>query len=99
AGWGLSWRRRRRVIHLYPWLFHLSAIAFGAVHLYNFRLYEMPLSLMPLLVLPQWFTGLVLGWMRVRRGMGASILLHGLFNAGPLLIVWLILRLAPGLAA
>jgi len=98
-GWSLSWRGRRRLLRSYPWLYHVSALAFGAVHLYNFHLHDMPATLMPLLVLPQWFTGLVLGWMRVRRGIGASMLLHALFNAGPLLIVWLILRLAPGLAA
>lgn len=95
----LSWAQRVRVRRLYPWLFHASAIAFAAVHLYNFRLHEMPLTLMPLLVLPQWVTGLVLGWMRVRRGIGASILLHGVFNAGPLLVVLLILYFAPSLAA
>lgn len=93
----LSWAQRVRVRRLYPWLYHCSAIAFAAVHLYNFRLHEMPWTLMPLLVLPQWVTGLVLGWIRVRRGIGASILLHGMFNAGPLLIVLLILNFAPPL--
>lgn len=94
----LTWAQRVRVRRLYPWLYHASAIAFAAVHLYNFRLHEMPLTLMPLLVLPQWVTGLVLGWMRVRRGIGASMLLHGMFNAGPLLLVLLILNFAPSLA-
>lgn len=95
----LSWAQRVRVRRLYPWLFHASAIAFAAVHLYNFRLHEMPWTLMPLLVLPQWVTGLVLGWIRVRRGIGASMLLHGMFNAGPLLVVVLILKFAPSLTA
>ena len=99
GAWRLSWARRRQVLRWYPWLYHLSSIAFGAVHLYNFHLHEMPATLMPLLVLPQWFTGLVLGWMRVRRGIGASMLLHALFNAGPLLVVLLILHFAPGAAA
>lgn len=93
----LTWAQRVRVRRLYPWLYHFSAIAFAAVHLYNFRLHEMPWALMPLLVLPQWVTGLVLGWIRVRRGIGASILLHGMFNAGPLLVVVLILNFAPSL--
>lgn len=95
----LSWAQRVRVRRLYPWLYHFSAIAFAAVHLYNFRLHEMSWTLMPLLVLPQWVTGLVLGWIRVRRGIGASILLHGMFNAGPLLVVLLILKFAPPLTA
>uniref|UniRef100_UPI00333E8CD1 CPBP family intramembrane glutamic endopeptidase n=1 Tax=Castellaniella defragrans TaxID=75697 RepID=UPI00333E8CD1 len=94
GAWRLSWARRRQVLRWYPWLYHLSALAFGAVHLYNFQLHATPAALMPLLVLPQWFTGLVLGWMRVRRGIGASMLLHAVFNAGPLLLVLLILRFA-----
>ncbi len=85
AGWALSWPRRRQVRRLYPWLFHFSAVAFAAVHLYNFRLNNLSLFLLPLLVLPQWVTGLVLGWMRVRRGVGASMALHAIFNGGPML--------------
>jgi membrane protease YdiL (CAAX protease family) len=59
---------------------------------------SMNLVLLPLLVLPQWVTGLVLGWMRVRRGIGASIMLHAMFNGGPLLLIGLILHFAPQLA-
>lgn len=51
--------------------------------------------LLPLLVLPQWATGLVLGWMRVRRGIGAAIALHALFNGGPVLMIWLLMTLMP----
>ncbi|MCY1464048.1 hypothetical protein D9M71_820230 [compost metagenome] len=46
-------------------------------------------------MLPQWLTGLVLGWIRVRRGIGAAILLHSVFNAGPILMIWLVMRYAP----
>ncbi|MBV6272897.1 CPBP family intramembrane metalloprotease [Alcaligenaceae bacterium CGII-47] len=99
SAYRLTWAQRVRVRRYYPWLYHLSAIAFAAVHLYNFRLHEMPWLLMPFLVLPQWATGLVLGWIRVRRGIGASILLHSIFNAGPLLVVLLILNFAPSLTA
>jgi hypothetical protein len=31
----------------------------------------------------------------MRRGIGASMLLHGIFNGGPLLVVWLIVRHMP----
>ena len=96
--WRASWRTRRLVLRFYPWLFHGAALAFAAVHLFNFRLNAMALVLLPLLVLPQWVTGLVLGWMRVRRGMGASIALHALFNGGPLLLLGLVLQFAPELA-
>ncbi|MGB7525052.1 MAG: CPBP family glutamic-type intramembrane protease, partial [Castellaniella sp.] len=93
-----SWRGRRLMRRAYPLLFHVAALAFAAVHLFNFRLNAMALVLLPLLVLPQWVTGLVLGWMRVRRGLGASIALHAIFNGGPLLLIGLILWLAPELA-
>lgn len=94
----LSWRYRLVYRRCFPWVFHLASLLFAAVHLYNFNLHHTPLWLLPLLVLPQWLTGLVLGWLRVKRGIGASMLLHGMFNAGPLLVVWLILSYAPDLA-
>jgi len=94
----LPWRVRKAYRRGFPWVFHLTSVAFAAVHLYNFNLHQTPLWLLPLLVLPQWLTGLVLGWHRVRLGIGASILLHGIFNGGPLLVVWLVLRMAPELA-
>jgi membrane protease YdiL (CAAX protease family) len=96
--WTLSWPQRRAARRLYPWLFHCSAVAFAAVHLYNFRFDRMSLFLLPLLVLPQWVTGMVLGWMRTRRGVGASMVLHALFNGGPLLLLAVILHFASGLA-
>jgi len=82
----------------FPWVFHLAALAFAAVHLNNYSLNQMPIWMMPMLVLPQWVTGLALGWMRVRRGIGASIGLHAVFNAGPMLLVWTIVQLAPDAA-
>ncbi len=88
----LPWAWRQQYLRVFPWVVHLSCIAFAAVHLNNFSLNQMPYWLMPLLVLPQWLTGLVLAWLRVRRGIGASILLHGIFNGGPLLIVWIVLQ-------
>ena len=94
----LPWTLRRAYLRLFPWVFHLSSLAFSAVHLYNFNLAQTPIWLLPLLVLPQWVTGMVLGWLRVRRGIGAAILLHAIFNGGPLLLVWLVLQAAPGLA-
>lgn len=94
----MPWTVRTRYVAAFPWAFHLSSLAFSAVHLYNFNLAQTPLWLLPLLVLPQWVTGMVLGWQRVKRGIGAAILLHAIFNGGPLLIVWLVLHAAPDLA-
>lgn len=88
------WRWRLYYRRAFPLVFHLASILFAAVHLYNFKLHHTPWWLLPLLVLPQWLTGLVLGWQRCRRGIGASVLLHGIFNAGPLLVVWVLLQVA-----
>ena len=85
-----AWLRRYR--QGFFWIFHISVIAFAVMHIYNFSFQSIAWWMVPLLVLPQWFTGLVLGWLRVTRGIGAAILLHALFNLGPLLLAWLTLR-------
>ena len=91
--WGWSWRRR--YIRLFPWVVHLAALVFAGMHLANFTLNQTALWLTPLLVLPQWLTGLVLAWMRVRRGIACSLLIHSMFNAGPVLLVLAIRQWAP----
>lgn len=96
-GWDTAWRRY--YLTHFGLVFHLVALTFAAVHLTNFVYSKTPYWLMPLLVLPQWLTGLVLGWMRVRRGIGAAILLHATFNAGPILMIWAIMRWAPTAAS
>jgi membrane protease YdiL (CAAX protease family) len=44
-------------------------------------------------------TGLVLSWMRTRRGIGTSIAMHAMFNAGPVLVVLALLKWAPELVS
>lgn len=90
--WVFRWGRRYHKV--FPWVFHLVALAFAAVHLRNYVFGDVQWWVMMILVTPQWLTGLVLGWMRVQRGVGASILLHGLFNAGPLCVAWVALQYA-----
>jgi len=92
-GWNTRWRRW--YVQYFGWFFHLSALAFAAVHLSNFKFSQMPWWLMPALVLPQWLTGLVLGWMRMRRGIGAAIMLHAFFNTGPILLIWGLMKVLP----
>lgn len=91
-GWHAAYRR------WFPWVVHLACLAFAAVHLHNFSMQSAPWWLLPLMVAPQWITGLVLAWLRVRRGIGAAIVLHAIFNGGPLLLVFLILTLMGGQA-
>lgn len=75
------------------WLFfHVSVFCFAALHLYNFSFESAQWWMYLMLMLPQWFTGMVLGWIRVMRGIGAAILLHALFNFGPLMAAWLAVR-------
>ncbi|WP_370190640.1 type II CAAX prenyl endopeptidase Rce1 family protein [Qipengyuania sp.] len=63
---------------LFPLLFWLSALGFASVHLFNFKPDEMMMALP--LVLPQFVTGTMLGYLRVNYGLWASVLLHALHN-------------------
>jgi hypothetical protein len=87
-----GFRYLRYYRNYFPWVFHLASLAFAAVHIRNFEFADIAWWMMVILVAPQWITGLVLGWMRVQRGLGASILLHALFNLGPLSVAWLALK-------
>lgn len=96
AVWRPSWRWHVRYRRCFPFVMHLACLAFAAVHLKNFSMQSAPLWLLPLMVAPQWLTGLVLAWLRVRRGIGAAIALHAIFNGGPLLLVFIVLTLMGG---
>ena len=96
--WRANTKLKYLSLRLYPLFFHLVGVLFAGVHLFNFKFASLPLVLLPLLVIPQWVTGLVLGWLRVSRGIGSSIILHAIFNGGPLLLIGLVLQLAPELA-
>jgi hypothetical protein len=88
--WRFAWRRA--YVRHFGLVFHLSALAFATVHLSNYQLGMAAYWLLPFLVLPQWVTGLVLGWIRVQRGIGAAIALHIIFNTGPMLLVWVLIH-------
>lgn len=84
------WARLQRYRRLFPFYLHLSVLAFALMHLGNYQGGDASWWLLPLVVLPQWFTGLVLAWTRVRHGIGAAIVLHAGFNALPLILLRLI---------
>lgn len=69
----LIWNERFKLIF---WLFTLI---FAAVHLSNFGA-EIPFYLMPLLVLPQFILGIMLGYIRVGWGFWYGVLFHALHN-------------------
>ncbi len=64
---------------LFPGMFWLSATAFALIHIANFSEGSI-LMLLPL-VLPQFVLGTLLGYVRVRIGLWAAILLHAAHNA------------------
>lgn len=74
----------------FPGAFYASVLLFGGIHLFNFNEYDQVLWAAPLLVAPQLFSGIVLGYTRIKMGLGYSILMHACFNAvllGPLIIL------------
>lgn len=78
--------RVRTIFHRhYRAVVYLNCIMFALVHLSNFDFtrcgYRPPTWVLPLLVFPQLTGGLLLAWIRVRSGIGASIVAH-MFNNG-----------------
>ncbi|MEM9858783.1 MAG: CPBP family glutamic-type intramembrane protease [Bacteroidota bacterium] len=65
---------------VFPYVFYLSVMVFGFVHITNFEEYESFLWIMPLLTLPQLVIGVFLGFTRIKYGLRWSILLHALHN-------------------
>jgi len=61
-------------------IFYGSAILFSLLHLsnYSFQINELPKYLF--LIIPQFFSGLLYGYIRVANGITYSILLHSLHN-------------------
>ncbi|MCK9511196.1 MAG: CPBP family glutamic-type intramembrane protease [Pigmentiphaga sp.] len=88
-----SWRWNRRYVACFPWVFHGLTAGFAWLHLFNFALGSVPWWTWIFLILPQWFTGLALGWLRVRGGMALAMLVHAGFNAGPMLLLWMFNRM------
>ena len=60
-------------------VYYLSAISFGLLHIGNIKMTrDSPLSFV--LVLPQIYGGLILGYLRLKFGIAESILVHMLNN-------------------
>ena len=71
-------------------IFYLFTLLFGFYHITNFELTPTVLYLSPLLVSPQLFIGLLLGYIRIRLGLHWAILLHSAYNfalVGPLILI------------
>lgn len=72
---------------IFPLLFWISTLAFACIHLLNFPADQIAMALP--LVLPQFATGMMLGYLRVNYGLWASILLHALHNGAFISLVLL----------
>ncbi|NOL50472.1 CPBP family glutamic-type intramembrane protease [Pelistega europaea] len=87
---------RQRYCTFFPWVFHGSVLVFASLHLMN---YELPalgdMWLLPFLILPQWLTGMVIAWMRVRDSFACGVVMHALFNGVPVLLLWMALQFVP----
>ena len=71
----LPWFQRH-----FRWFYYASALSFAGMHLTNFSSGGLSLTLLPL-VLPQLVLGLILGYLRVNRGLLTGAALHMLHNA------------------
>ena len=81
----------RHYCHFFPWVLHLSVLGFAALHLLNFTYTDVQWLTLPLIVLPQWLAGMVMAWVRVTRTFADAMLLHALYNFGPLLGAWFVI--------
>ncbi len=86
----ILWRWRRRdamgwFARAFPLFFWLSTAAFACIHLFNFDRGSLYV-LLPL-VLPQFVTGSILGYLRVHYGLWAAMLLHALHNGAAMALV------------
>jgi hypothetical protein len=70
------------VAHHFGFFFYASAVLFALTHITNYTpLNPQTLLFAPLLVMPQFIVGTMLGYIRVRYGIGYSILFHVVVNA------------------
>ncbi|MCX7285867.1 MAG: CPBP family glutamic-type intramembrane protease [Novosphingobium sp.] len=82
---GIAWLRTRRDREVKAWfargfpaLFHGMTVLFALLHVFNYP--QVSAVVLPM-VLPQLWSGLMLGYIRVRLGLLASILAHVASNA------------------
>ncbi len=70
----------RLYLQHYGWVFYGASILFALMHLINFDTERHILLMAPLLVLPQFLLGLLLGYLRIQLGIVWAIALHGVYN-------------------
>ncbi|SFA42674.1 CAAX protease self-immunity [Pedobacter suwonensis] len=64
----------------FGYLFYYSAIIFGLIHLTNIKDLTLSDPVFIIFIISQFFSGLSMGYMRIKYGLIYSILLHSIFN-------------------
>ena len=77
----------RRFIAHYAWVFWGYTIMFALVHIGNYTWPGPRGTVVPLLVLPQFVIGTVLGYLRLRDGLRSSMLMHFLVNGSAIALM------------
>lgn len=62
--------------HKFTYIYYLSAVIFAWLHIFNFELTLTNVLLLPILTLPQLFSGLIMGYMRINFGFQYPLLFH-----------------------
>jgi membrane protease YdiL (CAAX protease family) len=65
----------------YPRVFYLNCFLFAAVHAENYEFVGLQGALMLIVLMPMAFGAAVMGYLRMRDGIGSSMMLHGLNNS------------------
>ncbi len=65
----------------FNYIFYSAAFVFALLHLFNFLDFEQIWFLAPLIILPQFILGLILGFVRMKFGLGWAIANHLIHNA------------------
>lgn len=65
----------------YGYIFYLFTLIFALLHINNYDSNNIIIYIIPLLILPQFITGLFLGYIRVRYNFMLGYLMHALHNA------------------
>lgn len=68
-------------------IMHILVFGFAYMHIFNYKFGTASMLATLVMVMPQWFSGLVLMWMRVRYGIANAIYLHAIFNGGPVFLI------------
>lgn len=73
----VSWKYNRKFSLIFYW----QAILFGLIHMFNYELDQIAmLYVLPLLVVPQFFIGLGLGFLRTKYGILMAMYTHAVYN-------------------